>query len=441
MQLRTRKPPLRARSAPRVALAACRRGGRGSPTSTPAAMYDRRSTFQFISARCAASQEDPPVIDFRLTSEQSSMREMARSFSLRELVPRRREFDEHGCFPTELYQQAFDLGFMNAILPKTNGGLGLSMVDLAVFGEEIAYGDLGFATSLMVSLLATGPLIYFGTEEQRNRWLSPLSEKLSFCSFAMTEPEGSSPRAIKTRARRADGGYVLDGSKAFITNAAVADWFAVFARVDGDPGLLSCFIVPADAPGVTVGSPYRKMGQRASTTAEVSLAEVRVSAECRVGNEGDGERIAMASLCRSRTGVGVMGVGVARAARDLVVDWAHVRRLPGGFPLVAQQDYRFSLAELDVQIETARSMAWRACWEQDNGPDKVRYSSIAKLYGGNVAVAVTGRAVEMLGGTGYVEEGIVEKLMRDAKLLQIYEGPQAVQKMLVAEFATKRARR
>ena len=385
------------------------------------------------------------MIGFELTDEQLAVQARAREFALAELVPRRLELDQHNQFPQELYRRAFDQGFLRLSMPREVGGDGRPYLDTILAIEELGYGDLGFGTSLFVQWLNIGALVHHGTPEQRARWLRPLADGSSFCSFAMTEPHAGSAgvQLARTVARPVDGGYELSGQKCYITNAPVAGWFTVMARVEPSPlpagqFPLACFIVPRESAGLSVRAPYHKLGQRASATGELTLERVFVEAGNLVGAIGDGTRIALTSLNYGRSGIGAMGVGVARAARDLVLKFAYERRTFGNQRLIAQQDYRFRLAEIDVRIHAARLLAWRAGWEIDNGSSPERFASMAKLFGGDLAVSVTGAAVEMLGGLGFMQEGAVEKLMRDAKLLQIYEGPPAVQKTLLAEYATKR---
>ena len=385
------------------------------------------------------------VIDFGLTDTQLAWQRRAREFTFRELVPRRTELDGYNEFPRELYRKAFDEGFLKISMPTDVGGDGLPFLDTLIAVEEVSYGDLGFATSLFVQWLAMGAVLVFGNQEQRQRWIAPMTRELQFCSFALTEPHAGSAgfQLARTTARVRGDRYLLSGTKCYITNSPVAEWLAVFASVEPSPfpsgqSSLSCFVVRRDTPGLTVRTPYLKLGQRASATGEVTLDEVEVDASALIGRVGQGPEIALTSLNRTRTGIGIMGVGVARAARDLVIQFAYDRRTFGNKRLITQQDYRFRLADIDVQIQAARLIGWRSGWELEHGTEASRWASTSKLFGSNMAAAVTGEAVEMLGGLGYMQHGVVEKLMRDAKLLQIYEGATAVQKGLIAEYATKR---
>jgi len=386
------------------------------------------------------------MINFELSPAQLELRERARAFVEEQVVPRREQLDQHNVFPTEIMEAAREQNFHALYLPASLGGPGASMMDLAVVTEEFGYGDLGLMTSLMVGVLATGPLLYFGTPEQQKRWLSPLANTGSFCSLAMTEPDaGSSAFALATtKARRVEGGFRLSGKKCYITNAEVASFIVIFAKIEGQGGT-SAFVVPRDADGLEVSTPYKKLGQRASNTCLINLNEVYVEEAQLIGREGQGATIAATSLNRSRTLIGVAGVGVARAARDHVLDWAWKRKTSSGARLGANPLFRQRIADWQLSIETGRLLGWRACWEFDksgpHGEFVTQYASLAKLHGGNIAVQITGEAVESMGGLGFMEEGRVEKLMRDAKVLQIYEGTTAVQRALIAGHAARRPRR
>jgi acyl-CoA dehydrogenase len=376
------------------------------------------------------------------SDSESAIIESARAFVRAEIAPRRGELDREGHFPLEIFERAHRAGFLTAWLPEDLGGEGLELQAMSVLAEEIAYGDAGVATSMFVAFLASCPVLSFGTEEQKNRWLRPLAERPTFASFAWTEPDGSTSLLFRrggTTARRDGGGYRLRGQKTFITNAPVASWMTVFARNE-EGGALNCFIVPTETAGVQITEPHRKLGQRASSTGDVFLEDVLVPSDQRIGSDGEGAQIALDAMSRSRIGVAAMAVGIARAARDRVVDYGHHRRTGSGQRLILQQDYRFRLAEMDLAIEAARLLVRRAGSEAMTGQGELtRWSSMAKLFAADTAVRITGAAVEMLGGQGYTEEGGVEKLMRDAKLLEIYEGPPAIQKILLAEWATRKS--
>jgi alkylation response protein AidB-like acyl-CoA dehydrogenase len=371
--------------------------------------------------------------------ETSVWRERGQAFAREYLIPSTLDDYEP---PRSVYEAAFEAGLCTAMLPTDVGGSGASLSDLAAAAEEVAYGDVGVATSIFVTTLASGPLLLFGSEEQRQQWLPQLTRELSFCSFAWTEPEGSSNlfgRPASTVARRVEGGYELTGAKTTVTNAPVAAFFTVFAQIEGERGL-TAFVVPRDAPGVTTRSPYRKHGQRASFTGEIVLDGTPVPDRDMIGRPGQGIQIATRSFARSRAGIGALAVGIARRARDLVVEHGHRRKAGNGKPLIFEQDFHFRVAQMDAEIEASRALTLHALRAVEEGRDAVRLSSCTKLIAGDMAVRVTDTATEMLGARGYLEDGVVEKLRRDAKALQIYEGPPAIQKMLIAEQAIRRSR-
>jgi acyl-CoA dehydrogenase len=383
------------------------------------------------------------MVDFALTEEQLRWRQKARDFTNQQILPRT-DLDTHGHFPRDLYEQAFTEGLVTAAIPKEYGGAGRSYFELILAAEELGYGDLGVATSTLLMKLSVGSLLGFGTEEQKTRWLKPLSEKLRFAAHAWTEPEGSSNligRPASTTARAVEGGYLLNGTKSTISNATVASVYTVFARIESsaDEGL-SCFMVARDAGGLSVSNPYRKMGQRAADTGEIIFKDVFVPTIDLVGKAGQGIQIGMRSIRASRVGVAAMAVGVARRARDLVKVYGHTHFASDGQTLMQQQDYRLQIAQMEAEIEMVRALTWRACWEIENGPEGTKLASCAKLMGGDLAVRATNKASEMLGASGYLESGVAEKLIRDAKVLQIYEGTGTIQKMLIADTATRLGR-
>ncbi len=379
------------------------------------------------------------MVDFALTPRESEWRAKARAF-VREHVLPRTDLDAHGGFPRDLYEKAFDAGFVTAMIPAELGGGGRTPMELVLSAEEFGYGDLGVATSTFLLGLATGGILHFGTPEQKERWVRPLTTELRFASHAWTEPEGSANllgRPATTTARPTSGGFLLSGTKSTISNANVASTFFVFARIEPGPPGLTCFVVPRSAEGVETRAPYKKMGQRASDTGEVVFHDVFVPAEDQLGRPGEGAVIGMRALRASRVGISAMAVGVARRARDLVIQHGHARAAGDGKKLIDQQDFRFHVAEMEAGIEMARALAWRAAAELPDGAEATKLSSCAKLVGANMAVSVTNQAMEMLGASGYLEAGLAEKLFRDAKLLQIYEGPQAIQKMLISDTVTR----
>jgi acyl-CoA dehydrogenase len=291
--------------------------------------------------------------------------------------------------------------------------------------------------SILANGLGAGPLLVAGSDEQKQRWLPPLIEAPVLCSFALTEPDaGSDAARIKTTAERRGDEYVLNGSKMFITNAGHAAWSVVFASTDRDQGHrgLSAFVVPMDADGVTVEKHLDKMGQRATDTSAFSLSDVVVPAANLLGGEGDGFKIAMQTLDLTRPGTAAGAVGVAQAAYELSVEYAK-ERVTFEVPIAMHQGVNFLIADMATEIEAARLLVWQAAWMLDQGYGRkaTLYSSFAKRFSADVAMKVTTDAVQVFGGYGYIKEYPVEKLMRDAKLFQIYEGTSQIQRLVIAK--------
>jgi acyl-CoA dehydrogenase len=375
-------------------------------------------------------------ISFEPSEDQRSLRELAHEFAEKEIRPRAAECDEHQTHPADVIEQAHALGLMNLHLPADLGGPELGLLDGAVITEELCWGCSGIATSLMANGLGAGPVIAAGTEEQKRTWLAPLLDAPILCSFALTEPDaGSDVARLKTTAERRGDEYVLNGSKTFITNAGHAEWATVFAKTDPDRGHrgISAFVVPMDTPGVTIEKHLDKMGQRATDTSAFALTDVVVPAANRLGEEGDGFRIAMMTLDGTRPATAIGAVGVARAAFELACEYSK-ERVTFGQPIAMHQGVSFLIADMATKIEAARLLTWQAAWMLDSGWGRkaTLYSSMAKRFAADTAMEVTTDAVQIFGGYGYIKEYPVEKLMRDAKLYQIYEGTSQIQRLVIA---------
>ena len=376
-------------------------------------------------------------ISFALTDEQKALRELAREFAANEIRPKEREYDEHMRHPVDVIAKAHELGLMNLHVPEEYGGPGLSAFDGMLVGEELYWGCSGIGTSISANGLGSGPVIVFGSDEQKRKWLSPLIDEPILASFGLSEPgAGSDVAALKTTAVRDGDDYVLNGSKTFITNAGYAAWATVFAKTDPKGGAkgMSAFIVPMDAPGVTIESHLEKMGQRSTDTSAFALQDVRVPAENLLGEEGDGFKIAMATLDATRPGTAIGAVGVAQAAYEHSVDYAK-QRVTFDLPIAMHQGVNFMIADMATEIEAARLLCWQAAWMLDQGYGRraTLYSSFAKRFAADTAMKVTTDAVQVFGGYGYIKEYPVEKLMRDAKLFQIYEGTSQIQRLVIAK--------
>jgi acyl-CoA dehydrogenase len=375
-------------------------------------------------------------VSFALTEEQKELRALARTFAEREIRPHEAECDAEMRHPAELIEQAHELGLMNVHVPTEYGGLGLSAFDGMLVGEELYRGCSGIGTSITANGLGASPVILFGSAEQKARRLPPLVERPILCSFGLSEPgAGSDVAALRSTAVREGDDYVLNGSKTFITNAGHAEWTVVFAKTDPAAGRrgMSAFIVDMGSPGVTIEKHLEKMGQRATDTSAFALHDVRVPVEDRLGEEGDGFKIAMATLDFTRPGTAIGAVGVAQAAYEHALEYAK-ERVTFDLPIAMHQAVGFMVADMATEIEASRLLCWQAAWTLDQGlgREATLYSSFAKRFAADTAMKVTTDAVQVLGGYGYIKEYPVEKLMRDAKLFQIYEGTSQIQRLVIA---------
>ena len=383
----------------------------------------------------AAIEQATGGISFALSDEQKALRELAREFAEKEIRPKAAEYDEHSTHPADLIAKAHEIGLMNVHLPEAYGGPALPGFAGMLIGEELSWGCAGIAVSIVANTLGSAPVVLAGTDEQKQQWLPRLAEEPILCSFGLSEPDaGSDVARIKTTAERRGDEYVLSGSKTFITNAGHAAWTVVFAKTDPSKGHrgLSAFIVPMDAPGVTVEKHLDKMGQRATDTSAFSLQDVVVPVANRLGEEGDGFKVAMRTLDATRPGTAAGAVGVAQAAYDLAVDYAK-ERVTFGVPIAMHQGVNFLIADMATDIEAARLLTWQAAWSLDQGKRATLHSSFAKRFAADTAMKVTTDAVQVLGGYGYIKEYPAEKLMRDAKLFQIYEGTSQIQRLVIAK--------
>jgi acyl-CoA dehydrogenase len=374
------------------------------------------------------------MFDFSLTDEQKALQDTARKYAREVVRPRAAHYDETAEFPRDLIAQGFELGLVNMTLSPDLGGLGLSHVEQALVAEELAYGCAGVATSIIANDLAMLPILVGGTEEQKKRLLSPIARELRFTSFCLTEPgAGSDVSGLSTIARKDGDDYLLSGAKCFITNGGVADQFTVFATVDRKlrhKGI-TCFVVEGRPKGLTVGRHENKMGQRASNTVAMTFDDVRVPSRNRIGAEGEGWDIAMRTLDNSRPLTAMFSVGIARAALEHSLEYA-AQRQQFGKKIADFQAIQFMLADMASDIEAARLLSLKSAWLLDRGERNTLVSSYAKRFAADMAMRVTTDAVQIFGGYGYIKEYPVEKLMRDAKLIQIYEGTSQIQRIVIA---------
>jgi len=374
------------------------------------------------------------VISFSLTEEQLALQEMAREFAEKEMIPNAAKYDKGDQFSEDVMKKAFEVGFLTCTIPEKYGGGEMNDLDTVVISEELAAGCAGMYTTMMVNALAYTPVILFGTDEQKKKFLTPQTEKMSFASFCLTEREaGSDAGALKTRAKKVGKEYIINGSKCFISNGGLASFYVVFANSNPEKGMrgLSAFIVPREAPGVIIGKEEDKMGHRASNTVEMTFEDVKIPETNLLGKEGIGFIIAMKTLDKTRAPVGAAGVGVARAALEYAIEYAKNRK-QFGKPIALFQNTLFKIAQMAMEINAARHLVWHAAWLMDEGKPCGKESAMAKAFGSDVAMKVTIECVQILGGYGYMKDYPMEKLMRDAKLLQIYEGTNEIQRLVIS---------
>jgi acyl-CoA dehydrogenase len=373
-------------------------------------------------------------MDFSLSDPQRQLQETARKFAREVMRPKAAHCDETAEFPQEVFAQGWELGLMNLNIPPEYGGVGLSHLDQALVEEELAWGCTGMATSMVANDLANLPILLAGTEAQKKRFLTPFTQKLKFASFALTEPgAGSDVAGLSTTARRDGDHYVLNGSKCFITNGGYADQYTVFCTTDKakrHKGMM-CLVVEGKPKGLSVGRHENKMGQRASNTVTLTFEDVRVPVENRIGEEGQGFSIAMETLDNSRPLTAMFAVGVARAALEHAMEYANGRQ-QFGKPIREHQAVQFMLADMAKDVQAARLLTYQSAWLLDAGQRNTLVSSYAKCFAADMAMRVTTDAVQVYGGYGYIKDYPVEKLMRDAKLIQVYEGTSQVQRMVIA---------
>jgi alkylation response protein AidB-like acyl-CoA dehydrogenase len=380
------------------------------------------------------------MIGFDLTDEQREFRDTARRFAEKTIRPAAAEADEREEVPWDILQKAQQAGLITYPLPEKYGGGGVeSVLTKAIVDEEIFRGCAGIATIMGGAMLAATPIMLAGTEAQKEKYVSRLCQadpegRPTLGAYALTEPgAGSDPAGMITNARREKGRYILNGFKTFITNAGIADVYVVFATVDPSRGTdgITAFIVEKDWKGVLPGKKEKKMGIRASHTASLAFEDVEVPAENRLGAEGEGFKIAMRTFDITRSHIAAGAVGIARAAYEYALGYAHERR-QFGKPIFSFQAVSFMLAEMATQIDAARLLTWRAAWLYDNGQSCTTEASMAKAAAADVAMKVTTDAVQILGGYGYMREYPVEKWMRDAKIMQIYEGTAQIQRLIIS---------
>ena len=373
------------------------------------------------------------MVDFALTDEQRNLRDMAHDFAEKEIRPVAWEYDKDGTWPQDVIEKAWEVGLMNSHIPEEYGGSGAGYLDGCVIEEELSWGCSGIQTSLGCNGLATAPVILGGSEEIKKEYLGRLTEAPLLASFCLTEPDaGSDVANMRTSAVRKGDKYVINGAKCFITNGGYANWYTVYAKTDKDAGQrgISAFVVPRDA-GVVVDKKEDKLGQRASNTATITFDDVEVPAENLIGEENHGFRLAMMTLDRTRPGVAAMATGIARAAFEFAVDYSK-ERIQFGVPIAMHQAIQFMIADMATDIEAARLLTWKSAVMLDGGERNTLVSSHAKRFAADTAMKVATDAVQIYGGYGFIKDYPVEKLFRDAKIMQLYEGTSQIQRLVIA---------
>ena len=373
------------------------------------------------------------MIDFTLTEEQRNLREMAHDFAAKEIRPVAWEYDRDSTWPEDVIEKAWQVGLMNSHIPEEFGGAGAGYLDGCLIEEELSWGCSGIQTTLGCNGLASTPVLIGGSEEIKKEYLGRLTEAPLLASFCLTEPDaGSDVSGMRTTATRRGDKYVINGSKCFITNGGHANWYSVFAKTDRDAGHrgISAFVVPRDA-GVVVDKKEDKLGQRASNTATISFDDVEVPVANLLGEENHGFKIAMMTLDRTRPGVAAMATGIARAAFEFAVEYSK-ERVQFGVPIAMHQAVQFMIADMATDIEASRLLTWRSAAMLDDGERNTLVSSHAKRFAADAAMKVTTDAVQIYGGYGFIKDYPVEKLFRDAKIMQLYEGTSQIQRLVIA---------
>jgi acyl-CoA dehydrogenase len=378
-------------------------------------------------------------MDFGLTDEQLALQDTARRFAQTEIAPAAARYDQSGEFPREIIQKAWELGLSSTCIPPEYGGVGLATVESCLITEEIAWGCSGMSTSIMCNDLGLMPIVIAGSDAQKKEWLGACASAFKLVSFCLSEPAaGSDVAGLQLLCEKAGDGYVLNGTKCWITNGGVADLYTVFATLDRTSRHkgIAAFILPTGTPGITIGKKEDKMGQRASDTRVIHFDNVRVPAAQLLGHEGEGFKIAMRTLDRTRPPIGALATGIAKRALDESLAYAQERKA-FGFPIGGFQAVQFMLADMAKDIEASRLLTLQSAWMVDRGLRASKHSSFAKCFATDAAMRITTDAVQIFGGNGYTKDYPVEKLMRDAKLMQIYEGTNQIQRLVIARELLK----
>jgi acyl-CoA dehydrogenase len=376
------------------------------------------------------------MIGFELSEDQQAFQELARDFARSEIAPAAAAHDRSGEFPRTILEKAHEVGLMNTHIPEEYGGLGLGTLDGCIIGEELAWGCTGIGTAMEANTLAEMPVIVAGNDFQKKKYLGRMIDEPLFAAYGVTEPgAGSDVAAARTSAVRKGDAWVINGEKMWITNGGVANWYFVLAKTDPEASTgkaFTGFIVDADSPGLTVGKKEWNMGQRASDTRGLTFENVEVPDENRLGDVGFGFKIAMKAFDKTRPLVASAAVGLSQRAMDEAIEYA-LQRETMGKPIAFHQAIGFMIADMATEIEAARLLVYKAGFEIDQGRRNTLYASMAKRFAADTAMKTATNAVQVHGGYGYSTEYPVEKLMRDAKVFQIYEGTSQIQRLIIGK--------
>eukprot|EP00123_Amoebidium_parasiticum_P001451 comp12548_c0_seq1/m.7540 comp12548_c0_seq1/g.7540 ORF comp12548_c0_seq1/g.7540 comp12548_c0_seq1/m.7540 type:complete len:427 (-) comp12548_c0_seq1:744-2024(-) len=374
-------------------------------------------------------------LNFAISPEAQELKETARKFAAEHMIPNAAKYDKSMEYPWEIIKKGWELGLINTHIPPEFGGTGLGTLDSCLVSEELAYGCTGIQTAMEANNLAEMPVILAGNSEQKKKYLGRMTEEPLMAAYGVTEPgAGSDVAGAKTTAVRKGDKYVINGQKMWITNGGVANWYFVLAKTDSSASTgksFTGFIVDGDSPGLTRGRKEINMGQRCSNTVGLTFEDVEVPIENRLGKEGEGFKIAMGAFDRTRPLIAIAAVGLAKRAMDEAAKYA-LERKTMGTPIANHQAVAFMIADMAMNIEAARLLSYRAAWEVDQGRSNTYYASVAKAFAGDMANKCASDAVQIFGGNGYNTEYPVEKLMRDAKIFQIYEGTSQIQRLIVS---------
>ncbi|KAJ1873376.1 hypothetical protein LPJ55_002327 [Coemansia sp. RSA 990] len=402
----------------------------------------RRSTRSFSTSLLASSDSTPASLGFQLSEDQLNIQNTARQFARDVIIPAAPHHDKTGEYPTEIIKQAWELGLVNTHIPSEYGGLGLGVFDTALVSEQLAYGCSGIQTAIEANGLAEAPVILAANDAQKKKYLGRMSEEPLMAAYCVTEPgAGSDVAGAKTTAVKKGDKWIVNGQKMWITNGGKANWYFLLAKTDPAANAgkaFTGFIADADSPGITVGRKEWNMGQRASDTRGITFEDVEVPDENRLGDVGQGFKIAMGAFDITRPLVASGAVGLAQRAMDEAAAYS-VQRKTMGKPIVAHQAVAFMLADMAIQIEASRMMVWRAGWLRDQNKRNTYYASIAKALASETANKCASDAVQIFGGNGFNSEYPVEKLMRDAKIFTIYEGTSQIQRLIISRTIAEAA--